>query len=668
MATQSTPPAQSKESSVKNICQNCSVPCNQIDASPEGFKASSSPLSASREERPVQGVSTEDRESLPSAGKELQTSPIREGADHGVRSLAQYIRGRIYNSSLSLRKMLCQRSTIYIGFALYAAIAVTVHLLRVNKRYPLLSAIPFSAHLTWLATTSSFCCLLWLAILLDHTKTVPELRADVASALSKSKSKCNIVDWVSDIAIHTLMADSILTVRWFIKCLFELMPGYEIGTWASILVWVSCWIICIVVVALGVLITYGLNLPLDAFGESLKKCQQETSNHAGSKAPLIQSKTEKPRGACIVNKDADPQSNNAPENLSPISFFPLAVPATGIPETTVLLGYSIQLAVSFWLFILYFTWLEVELALDTPIFVYWLCIAPRWWATAFSLYILCSTASLKGSLYDKHPKAQELLNRATVEQAQLLTKARSFVSSLILSVDLLWPVVILCKKMCNSDYPYQDEKENWDLVFYALLPFSAFAWIPWVFFEDYKSMIAEYNGRLDKLDNKLKETTTKHKHRDLIVPDSCFSSSQLGKVRKQVQDTALSEKRESDPVLIDTQEPVEDDWQVVEQGSNDEFASNASSPFASVVAAGPGCSDAKEVQRNCDGSACEWKLLHDELHGIAWTRLANQQTVVSGLKELLGGMEAEADESEEALDRLDKKACALERGSYKHLH
>lgn len=344
MANQSTLPAKSKERPVKNICQNCSVPCESIDVSPEGHLASSSPLSGSREERPVQGVSTGDRGSLPSASNETQTSPTREGADDEIHSLAQYIHGKIYNSSLSLRKRLFQQITMYFGFAIYATIAVIVHLLKVDRRYLPLSAIPFSAHLTWLTTTFSFCCLLWLAILLDHTKTVPELRADVASALAKSKSRCNTIGRVGAIALHIHITDSILTVHWLIKCLLETIPVYETWNFASILVWVSCWITCIVAVTLGVAINYGLKIPLDAFRESIEKCQLKTAEDACSKASLTEPKTEKPRSASIVNIHPDPQSKNAPATKSSISSFPLAGPTTEDCKNSVSLGYSVQLA------------------------------------------------------------------------------------------------------------------------------------------------------------------------------------------------------------------------------------------------------------------------------------------------------------------------------------
>lgn len=247
----------------------------------------------------------------------------RKGINHGVRELTQYVRGAMYTSSHFLRKTLFQRITMYLGFALYATVAVIVHLLKVDRKYSPLSHLPFSAHLTWLTTTSSFCFFIWLATLLNHSKTVPELRADVAFALVKSKSTCSSIDKIGTIASCILIADSILTVEWPIKILYELMPVYETGDFASILVWVGFWIICIVAASLGLVVNYGLNMPLDAFRGSIEKCQQDMAKDASPKALGAEPKTEKPRSASIVSKDGDLRSSNAPVSKSSTSTSPI---------------------------------------------------------------------------------------------------------------------------------------------------------------------------------------------------------------------------------------------------------------------------------------------------------------------------------------------------------
>lgn len=47
-----------------------------------------------------------------------------------------------------------------------------------------------------------------------------------------------------------------------------------------------------------------------------------------------------------------------------------------------------------------------------------------------------------------------------------------------------------------------------------------------------------------------------------------------------------------------------DDWQLVEQGSNDEDALDVSVPFTAGVAARPLVSDIEEVETECDGNTC----------------------------------------------------------------
>ena len=81
----------------------------------------------------------------------------KKGFNHRVRELTQYVRRAMCTSLHFLRKRLFQRMIMYLGFALYATVAVIVHLLKVDGRYSPLSRLPFSAHLTWLTTTSSFC-------------------------------------------------------------------------------------------------------------------------------------------------------------------------------------------------------------------------------------------------------------------------------------------------------------------------------------------------------------------------------------------------------------------------------------------------------------------------------------------------------------------------------
>lgn len=254
-----------------------------------------------------------------------------------------------------------------------------------------------------------------------------------------------------------------------------------------------------------------------------------------------------------------------------------------------------------------------------------------------------------------------------MERTQLLTQARSFISAIILSVDLVCLVDVFFKKIHSVDPSYQAEKQDLEIAHYFLFicVCMAFASIPWMCFEDYTSTVSEYNRHLDMLDEELKETATKNDHADPIVPDACFSPSQTGEMRKQARDTVLLENRDGSPALMGTEEPAEDDWQIVEQEPNDEDASDISNAFAQGVATETLFSDTNEAELECDGSTCKWKLLHDELHIIAWTRLADQQAAVGDLKDSLEAMEVKANESEEALNRLDKEACALERASYK---
>ena len=645
MADQSTPPAESKERPVKIICQNCSVPFESIDATPEGHVASSSPLSGSMEERPMQGVSTEDRESLPSASNEPQTSPTRGGADDGIPSQAQYVYGKICDSSLSLTKRPLKQIITYFGFAIYATIGVTVHLLRIDTSCPPLFTItiPFSAHLAWLTTTASFCCLLWLSILLDYTKTIPDFGAEVASVLAKRKSRLFFIVGISAIALLVLNTNLILTECWigYLLELMELMPVYETSDFASTLVWVSRWIILIVILIFVGVIDYGLQIPVIAFGVSI---QHETAEDAGSKAPLAEPNTEKPRSVSIVNLYADPQSKNAPATKSSSSSFPLAGPTTEDCTNAGSLGYSIQLALSVWLLILHYTWLEVEIAPDTHIFLRWLCMAPRWWATGFSLIIFFSTASLKGDLRTRGPKTEDLLSRASMKRTQLLTQARSFISAVILSVDLVWLFAVLIRKV-HSIESYQPEKlEKIALYIFFISMCPLFASIPWIFFEDYKSTVSESNRRLDRLDKGLKETANRQDQGDPVVPDSCSSPSQVGDLRKQVRDAVLSKKRDGGPASMGTEEPGEDDWQEVEQGSKDEHSSNISSAFAPGVATEILFSDTNKAEIECDGSNCKWKRVHDELHSIVRTRLADQQARFEDSEDRVKAMEAEINE------------------------
>ncbi|CAD6575192.1 MAG: hypothetical protein ASARMPREDX12_007143 [Alectoria sarmentosa] len=581
-----------------------------------------------------------------------------KGINHGVREPTQYVRGAMHTSSHFLRKTLFQRITMYLAFALYATVAVIVHLLEIDGIYMSLTRLPFSAYLTWLTTTSSFCFFIWLATLLNHSKTVPELRADVAFALAKSKSICSSIDKIGTIASCILIADSILTVEWPIKILYELMPVYESGDFASILVWVGFWIICIVAASLGLVVNYGMNMPLDAFRRSIQKCQQDMAKDASPKALGPEPKTEKPRSAYIVSKDADFRSSNTPMMKSSTSTFPITESMFDISKTPILLWYSILLARSFWLVILHFTWLEIEFAPGTSMFVYWLCMAPRWWATGFSVLSFLGTMLLGDSLCQEIPVKKQLLNRATGEQTLLLTQATSFIGAFVLSVDIEWHCIRFCKNIYKNLTSYQAGKIRlfWFWYFSPLLVFyfvlcMFLAYLPWIQLNLYRETIEKYNLSLVKLEEELKKTTiATDDHDDPIVPGCGFSPSEIAKTEKQVEVSPLSEKRDGAPGLSGSEDLVENDWQVVEQGSKDGDGSDVSSASAAGVGAGTLFSGIKEAERECDGSTCKWKLLHDE-----------QQTAGRDLKKSLEVMWAEVGECEEALSRLHKEACVLER-------
>lgn len=281
-------------------------------------------------------------------------------------------------------------------------------------------------------------------------------------------------------------------------------------------------------------------------------------------------------------------------------------------------------------------------------------MAPRWWATGFSVLSLVGTVSVEDSLCQGFPKTEELLNRATMEHALLLTQAIAFIDAFILSVDIEWHCIRFCKNIYKN--LTSEIRLFWFWWFSPLLVFyfvscMFLACLPWIQLYLYRETIETYNFSLVKLEEKLKRTAIATDDQDdPIVPGCGFSPSKIAKTGKQVQVPQLSEKRDGAPVLSGSEDPVENEWQMVEQGSKDGDGSDVSSVLAAGVAAGTLFSDIKEAERECDGSTCKWKLLHDE-----------QQTAGRDLKKSLEVMWAEVDECEEVLSRLHKEACVLER-------
>lgn len=239
------------------------------------------------------------------------------------------------------------------------------------------------------------------------------------------------------------------------------------------------------------------------------------------------------------------------------------------------------MALSFWLVVLRFTWLEIELAPGTSIFVYWLCMAPRWWATGFSVLSLVGTVLLEDSLCQRFPKTEELLNRATMEHTLLLTQAIAFIGAFILSVDIKWYCIMFCNKIYKNFPSYQAGKMDLEIRFFWFSPLLVFyfvscmflACLPWIQLYLYRETIETYNLSLVKLEEKLKRTATAtDDHVDLIVPGCGFSPSERAKTGKQAQVSPLSEKRDGAPVLSGSEDPVENDGKLSSKDRRTEMA------------------------------------------------------------------------------------------------
>lgn len=104
------------------------------------------------------------------------------------------------------------------------------------------------------------------------------------------------------------------------------------------------------------------------------------------------------------------------------------------------------------------------------------------------------------------------------------------------------------------------------------------------------------------------------------------------------------------------------DWEIVKDNAGKD-EDPCAAPAAPCLPARlvPICHSA---ETDCDGNRCRWKLLHDEIHGLAWTRLSDELAAIRNMEDGLQARKVEAQEGEEALNRLDQDACALERGSW----
>ncbi len=216
------------------------------------------------------------------ADAKRQTLPVRT-AGSGL-DLGQDTPGKIHASV----KMVLQRVAMYLGFAVYATMAATLHFLTVNEEYPPGYNILFSPYLAWLMKTSNLGGFLWMVTFLHHIERVPAISANVTSMLTGSQSRCNIMDKVCEMIKFMRVIDSIAICHWYLKAVYEHLPWDEAGTFMAGHIGLGFVIICFLVVSIGFMVTWGGFTLVDAFQDWMKKCQSERIKSGG----IIQSSAE----------------------------------------------------------------------------------------------------------------------------------------------------------------------------------------------------------------------------------------------------------------------------------------------------------------------------------------------------------------------------------------
>ena len=216
------------------------------------------------------------------ADAKRQTLPVRT-AGSGL-GLGQDTPGKIHASV----EMVLQRVAMYLGFAVYATMAATLHFLTVNEEYPPGYNILFSPYLAWLMKTYNLGGFLWMVTFLHHIERVPAISANVTSMLTRSQSRCNIMDNVCEMIKFMRVIDSIAICHWYLKAVYEHLPWDEAGTFMAGHIGLGFVIICFLVVSIGFMVTWGGFTLVDAFQDWMKKCQSERIKSGG----IIQSSAE----------------------------------------------------------------------------------------------------------------------------------------------------------------------------------------------------------------------------------------------------------------------------------------------------------------------------------------------------------------------------------------
>ncbi|CAF9933460.1 Transcriptional regulatory protein sin3 [Imshaugia aleurites] len=422
------------------------------------------------------------------------------------------------------------------------------------------------SHLSWLVRTFAFCFLEWLAALVEQEYGVSKFVANV------SFGSANIIYATGLFSTIVLLMDLVATARYLIVQFWEFEvflvnnsdqePAFNFIWWLFMMLFV-----------VGAHFAEGfcmyMFLPLNGFTRAMED-QMRKESHSKCASYSTTTSTGKSRTVshCLT-----------PDFLSGKNADDLEKGRDQTPdwrESVKPLHSSIGLYLGLWLAVLHFTWPNVDLGENTPIFIYGACMSPRWWATAYSIYALASVFPLGKSFRRRIPNMQDLQDRTATKLSNYFIQATVVIAAIILTVDIQWVAISVLYTRYLELPPYQagdsEVELRWFRDIYLVLVFysvatavCAFAWQP---LSSFRKNVRHYNERLDLLSKQVKQTRTDGNSR--VAPSQPAElGAEKGEEGQGIQQPAKSDAQKEEDGL-EAQQPAKSKARQEEERSEDD--------------------------------------------------------------------------------------------------
>ena len=422
------------------------------------------------------------------------------------------------------------------------------------------------SHLSWLVRTFAFCFLEWLAALVEQEYGVSKFVANV------SFGSANIVYATGLFSTIVLLIDLVATARYLIVQFWEFETFLVNNSYQDPALKFVWWLFMIFFVV-GAHFAEGIYiymfLPLKGFTRAMEDQMRKESHSKRASYPTTRS-TGKSRTVSHCLTPDLLSGNNADDLEKGRDQTP------DLHESVKPLHSSVGLYLGLWLAVLHFTWPNVDLGENTPIFIYGACMLPRWWATAYSVYALASVFPLRRSFRRRIPNMQDLQDRTTTKLSNYFIQATVVIAAIILTVDIQWVAISVLYTRYLELPPYQAGNSEVELrwfgdIFLVLVFYSvatavcAFAWQPLFSF---RKNVRHYNERLDLLSKQIKQTRTDGNSRD-VPSQPAELGAEKGEEGQGIQQPARSDAQEEEDGR-EAQQPAKSDAQKEEERSEDD--------------------------------------------------------------------------------------------------